>query len=112
VRPVAVGDTIRRLVGKALLSTAVARGEVSSLQPLQLSVSCQNGMEFIALGVQSIVDTHHDDCPWAILHLDLKNAFNSVSRDAILPGTLTHTPSLVHYLAFAYAQHVPLYSGG
>ena len=33
VRPIAVGEILRRLVGKAILSTGVAKEEVSSLTP-------------------------------------------------------------------------------
>jgi hypothetical protein len=38
VRPIAVGEILRRLVGKAILSTGVAKEEVSSLTPDQVGV--------------------------------------------------------------------------
>ena len=38
VRPIAVGDTFRRLVGKALLGSARAKAEVAKLRPVQLGV--------------------------------------------------------------------------
>ena len=39
VRPVAVGETLRRMVGKALLATTAARDEISRLSPLQTGIA-------------------------------------------------------------------------
>ena len=38
VRPVAVGETLRRLTGKVLLATAVAKAQVAQLTPVQVGV--------------------------------------------------------------------------
>ena len=45
VRPVAIGETLRRLVGKVLLASANAKDQVSSLQPLQVGVGVRNAAE-------------------------------------------------------------------
>ena len=50
VRPVAVGETLRRLVGKALLSTPVARAQVSGLTPVQVGVGVRSAAEAVKWG--------------------------------------------------------------
>ena len=50
VRPVAVGETLRRLVGKALLATPEARKQVSSLQPVQTGLGVPGAVEAVGMG--------------------------------------------------------------
>ena len=56
VRPVAVGETLRRLAGKTLLMTATARTQVATLTPLQVGVGVQSAAESVAMGTQAMVD--------------------------------------------------------
>ena len=111
VRPVAVGETIRRLVGKALLSTATLKQQVAALAPLQCGVGVRGATEAVAMGTQCLVNQFGGTGHWALLKVDLSNAFNSVHREHILKGALHSCPGAYNFLAFAYAQHAPLYLG-
>ena len=111
VRPVAVGETLRRLVGKTLLSTPLMKQQVGALAPIQCGVGVSGAAEAVAMGTQALVDKLGSNGQWAMLKVDLTNAFNCVSRDAILKGALRYAPGAYNFLAFAYHQHVPLYLG-
>ena len=108
----AVGDTIRRLVGKALLSTPVAKHQVDTLAPLQTGVGVKGTTEAIAMGCQAFVDTCSMQAGWVMLKVDMSNAFNTVHRGDVLQGALHYCPSAYNYLATAYRSPAPLFCGG
>ena len=112
VRPVAIGDTLRRLVGKALLSTPEARKQVAALQPVQAGLGVPGAAESIGMGLQSLVNTLGPQSSWVVLQVDIANAFNTQHRSAILHSSLAHTPALYAFLRFTYLQALPLFLGG
>jgi len=59
VRPIAVGDTLRRLTAKWLLATSKGRSATSALSPLQTAFAKGNPCEVVAMGVQALADTLH-----------------------------------------------------
>jgi hypothetical protein len=111
VRPVAVGETLRRTVGKALLATARAKAEVESLQPIQVGVGVPGAAEAVAMGVQSITTRLKDTPGWTLLKVDLRNAFNSIDRANVLREAALRAPSTFNFLRFAYGAAAPLYVG-
>jgi len=58
VRPIAVGDTLRRLVAKWLLATSQRRSATAALAPLQTAFAKGSPSEVVAMGVQAHVDAH------------------------------------------------------
>ena len=112
LRTGAVGDTLRRMVGKALLSTNASKSEVTKLAPLQTGIGLCGGAEAVAMGCQGMVDQLASQQGWVLLKVDMANAFNSVSRRAVLQGTVKYCPTAYNFLRFAYASSAPLYTGG
>jgi hypothetical protein len=112
VRPVAVGDILRRLVGKTLLSTGLAREQISKLAPLQTGIGIKGATEAVAMTCQSIVDLTGPQGAWVMLKVDMSNAFNCVSRKCVLQGALQYCPSVYNFLLTAYRTRAPLFSGG
>ncbi len=55
VRPIAVGETLRRIVGKCLLRLEAVKEEVACLQPRQCGVGVQNAAEMVGMGLQRLV---------------------------------------------------------
>jgi len=53
VRPIAVGDTLRRLVAKWLLATTQGRNAATALAPLQKAFAKGSPCEVVAMGVQA-----------------------------------------------------------
>jgi len=89
VRPIAVGDTLRRLTAKWLLVTSQGRSSTAALAPLQTAFAKGSPCEVVTMGVQALADTLHGSTGWLLLQVDLKNAFNSIHRPAILEALLT-----------------------
>jgi len=98
VRPIAVGDTLRRLVAKWLLATTRGRNAASALVPLQTAFAKGSPCEVVAMEVQAQVDALHGSTGWLLLQVDLKNAFNSIARPAILEVLEHQCPSMTPWV--------------
>eukprot|EP00731_Ephydatia_muelleri_P017808 Em0010g906a len=83
VRPIAVGEVLRRLAGK----------------------SCPGGTEKIIHRLRQTVEDHWHDSDFAILKIDMQNAFNLVSRDTALKQCAIHFPELLPWVSWCYSQH-------
>ena len=63
--------------------------------PLQFEVACPLGSEKVIHGIRNCVDQHWRDEDFAVLKVDLKNAFNLVSRQAFLDKCAFVLPNLL-----------------
>ena len=101
IRPIAVGEALRRLTGKCLC--AALRSKMASFfEPYQFGVAFPCGAERIAHGMRTCIDQHWSENDFGVLKVDMKNAFNLVSRQAILSECAKHFPEL---LPWCYGQH-------
>ena len=82
------GDTLRRMVGKFLLATDDAKDETRKLQPRQVGVGVPFAAELVGMGVQRLAEASKDTT-WACLQVDVSNAFNFVSRPAMMKQCAT-----------------------
>jgi hypothetical protein len=115
VRPIAVGETLRRIVSKALMSHPLARRAAQSLEPLQLGLGTRGACELVAHGTQALTSAMHSQEPdgdWGVLQVDLKNAFNTLLRLAILAGVRGRFPEGSHWMATCYGQASFLFADG
>ena len=80
VRPIAAGETLRRLVSKCICSS-VKEKAASFFAPFQNGVATPAGTERIAHFTRYVFNLHKDDPEFVILKVDLRNAFNLVSRE-------------------------------
>jgi len=91
IRPIAVGDVLRRLTGKALV-----RGQkekmVTYFYPLQVGVAVACGAEAVVHGWKIVMDQFSGDSDVVALKVDFDNAFNNANRAEIL--SLEHFPEL------------------
>ena len=53
-------------------------------QPLQLGVACQAGSKKIIHGLRICIQEHWDDEDLVVFKVDMQNAFNIVSRQALI----------------------------
>jgi len=79
MHPIAVGDTMRRMVAKWLLATSQGRNATAAHAPLQTAFAKGSACEVVAMGVQAQVDALHGSTGWLLLQVDLKNAFNFIN---------------------------------
>jgi hypothetical protein len=112
IRPIAVGETLRRLIGKVLLATPSVKAAAQTLVPRQTGVGVPKAAEMIGMGVQRFVDSTSNSADWIIAQVDVANAYNTLTREAVLRGAAAKAPGSFNWLRFCYTQHVPLYCQG
>ena len=100
-RPVASGEVIRRLVAKCLCIESRERARVF-FAPHQFGVACPNGTERVIHRTRAAFLAHAADPDFVILKVDLRNAFNCVSRKAFLDLCRRHFPELEAWAGWCY----------
>ncbi len=95
IRPIAVSECIMRLANRAI-SKLFKDQILKVLAPIQLGYGVNSGSEVIVHLLQTYAkDIVSSEEELVIKSLDLKNAFNSVSRDAIYKGVKDLVPELI-----------------
>lgn len=109
IRPIAVGNTIRRLVAK-LCCRAVKLDMSSYLQPHQVGFGTPLGCEAAIHATRMFAMA--EDCDNIIIKLDIRNAFNSIERDSILSEVKDLTPTIFPFLNQCYSTSSNLLYNG
>ena len=105
IRPVAVGEVLRRLTSKVLQRSFSTR-LTGALAPLQLGVGVRGATEQIARKLRRILIAN----PGAfVLQIDLSNAFNSVDRSKVQEGLRSQLPELLPWFELTHSQPSPLF---
>ena len=107
VRPICVGETLRRLVSKCVCALSKKRA-ADYLSPSQLGVACPGGLEFIIHRTREVVAAHANDPDFVLLKVDFRNAFNAVSRRAILEECAAIFPEFLPWVRFCYSGEAVL----
>ena len=110
VRPIAIGEILRRLTGKCLMSHVRASAQ-EHFFPAQLGVAVPAGTEVAVHTVRAWMDRHSCSTGKVLLKLDFENAFNRVSRSQVLACTRSHFPALARWVAWTYGKHTDLRFG-
>ena len=97
IRPIAVGEILRRLVSKAAMR-ALSKKDEQLLSPLQLGVGVRGGCETV---VHALREAMKDDNSF-VLQVDFKNAFNLANRGTTYNELLNHFPELAHWVSTCY----------
>ena len=87
LRPVAVGNVLRRLVAKCCSNLCRERAS-SVFAPHQYGFGIPNGCEIVAHSARTYCSLQHDT-PKVLCKIDFSNSFNRVRRDVILKRILT-----------------------
>ena len=108
IRPIAVGNTIRRLSVK-VGSKIVVRALGEELRPVQLGVSTIEGWDAATHAARSwFRDCRHRR---VLLKIEMLNAFKSLRRDSFLSVARVRTPGLYNLLWQAYSSPTRLFFG-
>ena len=88
--------------------------EMACLKPRQCGVGVKNATEMVGMGLQRFVQSKMAEgvTDYVVLQVDMRNAFNSISRDAVLKGCLAKVPSAYNWLKFCYGGASPLFCQG
>lgn len=94
VCPIGVGETCRRIIGKAVLSV-LSHDVLETIGTVQLCAGQKGGCE---AAVHVLRNSFDSDSSEAILLVDAKNAFNSLNRQTALLNILHLCPSIARFL--------------
>ena len=111
VRPIAVGETLRRLTAKCLCAEH-KEAALSYFFPLQIGVGQPLGTE---VGLQTAcqwVERNRGNPKAVFVKIDFSNAFNTVDRQAFLDQCKEHFPGLFAWSSWCYAEPSNLLCGG
>ena len=88
--------------------------EMACLCPRQCGVGVRNAAEMVGMGLQRLVESRHSRGAndYVVLQVDMRNAFNSISRDAVLRGCLAKVPTAYNWLRFCCGGASPLICQG
>ena len=109
MRPIASGETFRRLVAKVACKLA-QHTVVPKLVPVQVGCS-------VPLGVEQVIHTlRHVLCSTVsekrfVLQVDISNAFNTISRESIVRTVSSFCPFLTPWVSYCLAPSPPLVHG-
>ena len=108
VRPIGIGEVIRRVVGKSILN--VIKSDIMEVTGCsQLCAGVSSACEAVAQAVREVYDS---DGAEGFLLVDATNAFNSLNRGMALRNVLHLCPSLGRILINLYCIESNLFIGG
>ena len=110
VRPIAAGETLRRLVSKAVcLSIKEKAGSFFGRR--QYGVAASAGAERVIHLCRRLMRNNEENENITFCKVDLRNAFNNVSRPVFIFLTRKHFPELSPWVEWCYANHSGLTFG-
>jgi hypothetical protein len=108
VRPIGVGETLRRLIGKVVLQIA-KEDIVKVVGSRQLCAGQDAACE---AGIHAMRGIFEDETTEAVLLVDASNAFNSLNRQVTLRNVRILCPILAPILINTYRGEAMLFIGG
>ena len=108
VRPIGIGEVVRRIIAKAILSV-VKLDILETAGSLQLCAGQDAGNEAAIHAMRAI---YGDVATEAVLLVDASNAFNCLNRQVSLHNMQALCPPLAPILINTYRQNIPLFIDG
>ena len=102
VRPIAVGEVLRRLTSKCLCS-AVRRDAQGFFGSLQVGVACPLGLEAAIHTISQYCERNAASTSKIVMTIDFHNAFNSLDRNALLAACRRDFPTLAAWASWCYS---------
>lgn len=103
VRPIAVGETLRRLTAKCLCADVREPAE-AWLGSLQVGVGARHSAEAVVHAARQWVQRHAGQREQVLLKIDFSNAFNTVDRASLLRETRLRLPGLSPWAEWCYGH--------
>ncbi|OWA54844.1 hypothetical protein BV898_19237 [Hypsibius exemplaris] len=108
IRPIACGNTLRRLVGK-IVSRRVMAAMGELVRPQQLGYGTPGGAEAVVHATRAFLEEKEETL--VVLKLDFKNAFNTVHRNKLLAAARNHLPEYYALVDQMYRHRTELFFG-
>ena len=110
VRPIAIGEVLRRLTSKSLMQL-VQKDAQAHFWPAQAGVAVKAGVEAAVHTLRAWVHRHASATDQVVVKLDFCNAFNTVKREAVLQQARDHFPALARWATWCYSTESRLQFG-
>ena len=108
LRPIGIGEVLRRIAGKVFMS--VVKGDIQdSVGSLQVCAGQPGGCEAAIHAMRTIYEEEDTD---AVLLIDAANAFNSINRKTMLKNIERICPIAYIYAYNCYSPHARLFVVG
>jgi hypothetical protein len=108
VRPVGIGEVIRRIIGKSLMKCVSTELGLATA-PIQVCSGLPGGVE---AAVHAVRKLYEDEDTEAVILVDAENAFNLMNRKVAL-NNIRHTcPPVSTYIINSYRNPASLYVSG
>ena len=101
-RPIAVGEVLRRLISRIGCAAAKSQLPALLLPSGQVGVGVSGGLDAAIHGLRVFLTDHGADEDLCCLKVDMANAFNACSREALLHRTREHLPELFSWVQWCY----------
>ena len=106
IRPIGIGETLRRIIGKTICSvTRYDLNDACDIAQLCGGVRC--GIEAAIHAMSDLFNENEED-GWGVLMIDASNAFNSINRQAALWNVRVIWPSCSLFVFNTYRGWAPL----
>ena len=99
LRPIGVGEILRRIAGKVLVSV-IREDVITSVGSLQVCAGHEAGCEAAVHAMHEIFEEENME---AVLLVDASNAFNSVNRNVFLHNVSIICPAIATYVQNCYS---------
>ena len=109
VRPIAVGEVLRRTAAKLLARHVAQDCGKALLGRSQVGVGIRGGAESAILAARCFAAGAPED--HVFVKVDVSNAFNTCSRAAILSAVTVAAPAIAAYAVAAYSAPTALFAG-
>ena len=108
LRPIGIGEVLRRIIGKLVVS--ILREDLrESAGDLQLCAGQESGCE---AGIHAMHDIYTDEDTHGIIQVDANNAFNTINRKMFLHNINILCPEIATFIKNCYQQPARLFVVG
>ena len=111
VRPIAAGETLRRIVGKVIMNR-VKHSFLNVVSPLQCGVGVPDAVQAVSITLRRSYDILAVKPDWGLAQIDIANAFNSINREPIMNFTKQYLPEMVGWVEWMLTAPANLYCRG
>ncbi len=103
IRPVAVGEMVRRLVARLLANDGKIKQKAADLfrEVRQLGVGVKGGAEIVVQGMRTWL-RRKGKKGWGVLKLDFENAYNTIDRGKVGQMVQKEFPELWNWFEYCY----------
>ena len=108
VRPIAVGEVLRRLIAKCIAQEASSEA-VEHFSSRHFGVAVKCGAESIVHATKQFFQKLLNNEKTGLLQIDFKRTFNSITRSSVLDATRKFILFLAPFASFCYSQHSKLF---